>query len=88
MARTSFIPLLLRSCAFLVPVLLAGAPQMARAGSSSQVAISGQDADGHAVAVNGKGHYTVVMYTNPDLEDESRKMTLALRLRMRFAERF
>ena len=40
--------------------------------------ISAQDVDGHAVAVNGKGHYTVVMYTNPDLEDESRKMTLAL----------
>ena len=31
-----------------------------------------------AVAVNGAGHYTVVMYTNPDLEDASRKMTLAL----------
>ena len=41
-------------------------------------AIQGQDVDGHAVAVNGKGHYTVVMYTNPDLEDESRKMTLAM----------
>ena len=40
--------------------------------------ISGQDVDGHAVAVNGKGHYTLVMYTNPDLEDESRKMSLAL----------
>ena len=25
-----------------------------------------------------KGHYTVVMYTNPDLEDASRKMSLAL----------
>jgi hypothetical protein len=42
------------------------------------VAISGQDVDGHPVAVNGKGHITVVMYTNPDLEDASRKMTLAL----------
>ncbi len=30
------------------------------------------------MAVNGKGHYTVVMYTNPDLEDASRKITLAL----------
>jgi hypothetical protein len=40
--------------------------------------ISGQDVNGHAVAVNGKGHYTLVMYTNPDLEDASRKMTLAL----------
>ena len=41
-------------------------------------AIKGQDVDGQSVAVNGKGHYTVVMYTNPDLEDASRKMTLAL----------
>ncbi len=40
--------------------------------------IQGQDVDGHAVAVNGKGHYTVVMYTNPDLEDESRAMTLVM----------
>jgi hypothetical protein len=78
MARTSLLPLLLRSCAFLVLVLMTGAPEIARAGTAVQVAISGQDADGHAVAVNGKGHYTVVMYTNPDLEDASRKMTLAL----------
>ena len=41
-------------------------------------AISGQDAYGHAVVVNGKGHYTLVMYTNPDLEDTSRKVSLAL----------
>jgi hypothetical protein len=41
-------------------------------------AISGQDVNGHSVAVNGVGHYTVVMYTNPDLEDASRKVTLAL----------
>ena len=52
------------------------APRVARAGG--QTAISGQDVNGHAVAVNGKGHYTLVMYTNPDLEDDSRKMTLAL----------
>jgi len=43
-----------------------------------QVSISGQDVNGHAVALNGKGHFTVVMYTNPDLEDASREMTLAL----------
>ena len=24
------------------------------------------------------GHYTLVMYTNPDLEDDSRKVTVAL----------
>jgi hypothetical protein len=40
--------------------------------------ISGFDVDGHPVSINAKGHYTVVMYTNPDLEDESRAMTLAL----------
>ncbi len=58
--------------------LLPGAPGMARAAGAVALAISGQDVNGHAVAVNGKGHYTVVMYTNPDLEDASRKMTLAL----------
>ena len=78
MARTSLISFLLRSCAFLVPVLATGALEQAHASDSAQVSISGQDADGHPVAVNGKGHYTVVMYTNPDLEDASRKMTLAL----------
>ncbi|MEJ0000830.1 MAG: hypothetical protein WDO13_17680 [Verrucomicrobiota bacterium] len=57
--------------------LLVCASGALRAGTPP-VAISGQDVDGRPVAVNGKGHYTVVMYTNPDLEDESRKMTLAL----------
>jgi len=55
---------------------LAFTPLTGRAATSA--AISGQDVNGHAVAVNGPGHYTVVMYTNPDLEDESREMTLAL----------
>ena len=41
-------------------------------------AIDGQDVDGRGVALNGKGHYTLVMYTNPDLEDESRQVVLAL----------
>ncbi len=41
-------------------------------------AISGQDVNGHEVSLNAKGHFTVVMYTNPDLEDASRKMSLAL----------
>jgi hypothetical protein len=40
--------------------------------------IEGQDVNGRPVDVNGHGHYTVVMYTNPDLEDASRAMTLAL----------
>jgi hypothetical protein len=54
--------------------LLAGAPGLLHATDP----ISGWDVDGHSVAINAKGHYTVVMYTNPDLEDESRAMTLAL----------
>jgi hypothetical protein len=53
------------------------APPLLRA-SDAPGAISGQDVNGHPVALNGRGHYTVVMYTNPDLEDESRAMTLAL----------
>jgi hypothetical protein len=40
--------------------------------------IQGQDVNGRTVDLNGSGHYTVVMYTNPDLEDSSREMTLAL----------
>ena len=40
--------------------------------------INGFDVDGRPVSINAKGHFTVVMYTNPDLEDESRAMTLAL----------
>ena len=51
-------------------------PTVARA--SSQAPISGQDANGKSVTVNGTGHYTLVLYTNPDLEDDSRKMSLAL----------
>ena len=78
MGQTNFLPSLLRSCVYLILVLVAGVPENALAGTGAQVAISGQDADGHSVAVNGKGHYTVVMYTNPDLEDTSRKMSLAL----------
>jgi hypothetical protein len=41
-------------------------------------AIKGDDVNGHRVSVNGPGHYTVVVYTNPDLEDVSRAVTLAL----------
>jgi hypothetical protein len=64
--------------ALLLPLAMASSPHAAGATVSGSVSISGQDADGHAVAVNGKGHYTLVMYTNPDLEDTSRKMSLAL----------
>jgi hypothetical protein len=55
--------------------LAASNPVLAGPAASS---IQGQDVNGYAVAVNGAGHYTVVMYTNPDLEDDSRAMTLAL----------
>src|SRR5277367_5561518 len=75
MARNSLFAFLSCSCVW---ILVAGSPGMARASDAAQAVISGQDVNGHPVAVNGKGHYTVVMYTNPDLEDASRKMTLAL----------
>ena len=54
------------SLILLTPKVLAAAP------------ISGQDANGKSVTVNGTGHYTLVLYTNPDLEDDSRKTSLAL----------
>ena len=75
MARISFLP---RAWALVLLILTAGLPHLVQAAAAAQIVISGQDVNGHAVAVNGKGHYTVVMYTNPDLEDDSRKMTLAL----------
>ncbi len=78
MARHNFSTLnLLPSCTLVLAVIMIGLP--GRAGAADpEVSISGQDVNGHAVAVNGKGHFTVVMYTNPDLEDTSREMTLAL----------
>jgi hypothetical protein len=78
MTRVSFSAQFLRSCVLVLPLLFAWSPGSARAAGAAPNSISGQDADGHAVAVNGKGHYTLVMYTNPDLEDASRKMSLAL----------
>ena len=42
-----------------------GAPGLSSRRHAAAAAISGQDVNGHSVAVNGKGHYTVVMYTNP-----------------------
>ena len=78
MARISLLIVWLRASAALLPIAMAWGPGILHAAAADQVAISGQDVNGHAVAVNGKGHYTVVMYTNPDLEDDSRAMTLAL----------
>ena len=46
--------------------------------AADHASISAQDVNGHSVALNGSGHCTVVMYTNPDLEDVSRKVTHAL----------
>ncbi len=46
--------------------------------AGDQATISGLDANGKHVVVNETGHYTLVLYTNPDLEDDSRKVTLAL----------
>jgi hypothetical protein len=62
-----------RLCAAAFLAVLASAPLL-RASDP----ISGFDVDGRPVSINAKGHFTVVMYTNPDLEDESRAMTLAL----------
>jgi hypothetical protein len=62
----------------LILSLLVAAPGLVRAAETAPPSISGEDVNGHPVALNGKGHYTLVMYTNPDLEDDSRKMTLAL----------
>lgn len=62
-------------CAFVV-LWLAFFP--ATGWAENHASIRAQDVDGHSVALNGEGHYTVVMYTNPDLEDASRKVTRAL----------
>jgi hypothetical protein len=62
----------------MLSILLACSPGLARAVDAAPVSISGQDVNGHPVTVNAKGHFTLVMYTNPDLEDDSRKMTMAL----------
>jgi hypothetical protein len=78
MARLSFGALLPQSCAGALLILTACLPRPVLAADAASVSISGQDANGRVVTVNAKGHYTVVMYTNPDLEDDSRKVTLAL----------
>jgi hypothetical protein len=78
MARISFGVFMPQSCAWFLLILSAGLPRLALAAQPAPVSISGQDVNGHPVAVNGPGHFTVVMYTNPDLEDDSRKVTLAL----------
>jgi hypothetical protein len=66
-----------RSTAFISLFLLMRLTSWATPAAPTQ-AIKGDDVNGHRVAVNGPGHYTVVVYTNPDLEDISRAVTLAL----------
>jgi hypothetical protein len=61
---------------FITLNVLALSQGMVRASEHSS--ISAQDVNGKPVALNGTGHYTVVMYTNPDLEDTSRKVTQVL----------
>jgi len=51
---------------------------MVTAQAASHSSISAQDVNGKLVALNGPGHYTVVLYTNPDLEDATRKVTHVL----------
>ncbi len=73
-------PFLLLLCvgALFVPAAAAPVPAPSVSTKATPATISGQDVDGHTVTVNAAGHCTVVMYTNPDLEDVSRKITLAL----------
>jgi len=72
----SFTISILRACAVLALSIILLSPRAAWAGS--QAKISGLDANGKTVTINGTGHYTLVLYTNADLESESRKATLAL----------
>jgi hypothetical protein len=74
-------------CTGALGLLLAGGiaavatPSLTTASSAAaqpSLQIKGEDVNGQDVALNGNGHYTLVMYTNPDLEDTSRKVTLAL----------
>jgi hypothetical protein len=69
---------LVQCCTLTLSLFLGWGGLSAHASSTAETSIRGEDADGHTIAVNGKGHYTVVMYTNPDLEDASRKISLAL----------
>ena len=79
MSRDPFLTFTMRVAACLLWAGLVMLPVSVKADAApNSAAISGQDVNGHEVSLNAKGHYTVVMYTNPDLEDASRKMSLAL----------
>ncbi len=66
----------MRAYAVLALGLILLSPKVALAAASAP--ITGLDANGKSVTINQPGHYTLVLYTNADLEDDSRKMTLAL----------
>jgi hypothetical protein len=66
----------MRAYAALALGLILFSPKTVLAGAPDR--ISGLDANGKSVVLNEPGHYTLVLYTNADLEDESRKATLAL----------
>ena len=66
-----------RGCALLALSIILLVPHPARA-VDAPVKISGVDVYGKPVTVNDKGHYTFVIYSNPDLEDDSREMTRVL----------
>ena len=55
MARISFFAFLPRAWALALLILTVGSPRLAQAAAAAQVVISGQDVNGHAVAVNGSG---------------------------------
>jgi len=73
---SSFVTTSWRAVFFIILAALILFPAVADA--SKGASISAQDVNGHSVMLNGPGHCTVVMYTNPDLEDASRKVTKAL----------
>jgi hypothetical protein len=61
-----------------VAAVFALATTFAAAAPAASGSIQGKDANGRQVTVNGTGHYTFVLYTNPDLEDSSRQVTVAM----------
>lgn len=61
---------------FILLGLLLALPGMVKA--ENHASIRAQDVNGKPVAVNAPGRYTIVMYTNPDLEEASRKVTRVL----------
>ncbi len=76
LSRVFFRRAIVSAHALMVLSLLALLPGVVHAASAGK--ITGQDANGKTITVNEPGHYTLVLYTNPDLEEDSRKMSQAL----------